>query len=164
MLALLAAGGVVAEGWLSAPRIGWLRPVVLVVLLLSAALPLPVVVPLLKAEQVGSYLQAIGVVPKAAEKSALGVLPQHIADRFGWEELTQITARAWNSSPVDERARTIIATSNYGEAGAINYYGRAWGLPRAVQLLSLGSGQSHRRHRHRGRHVAAGFARELRPG
>ena len=132
MLALLAAGGVVAEGWLRAPRMGWLRPVVLVVLLLSAALPLPVVVPLLKAEQVGSYLQAIGVVPKAAEKSALGVLPQHIADRFGWEELTQITARAWNSLPVDERARTLIATSNYGEAGAINYYGRAQGLPRAV--------------------------------
>lgn len=132
MLALLAAGGVVAEGWLSAPRVAWLRPVVLVVLLLSAALPLPVVVPLLKAEQVGSYLQAIGVVPKAAEKSALGVLPQHIADRFGWEELTQITARAWNSLSAEERSRTIIATSNYGEAGAINYYGRALGLPSAV--------------------------------
>ena len=103
-----------------------------VVLLLSAAVPLPVVVPLLKAEQVGSYLQTIGVVPKAAEKSALGVLPQHIADRFGWEELTGITARAWNSLSEKERRHAIIATSNYGEAGAINYYGRALGLPRAV--------------------------------
>ena len=132
MLALLAAGAVVAEGWFSGERLARLRPVLLVVLLLSAAVPLPVVVPLLKAEQVGSYLQNIGVVPKAAEKSALGVLPQHIADRFGWEELTGITARAWNSLSEKERRHAIIATSNYGEAGAINYYGRALGLPRAV--------------------------------
>ena len=132
MLALLAAGAVVAEGWFSGERLSRLRPVLLVILLLSAAVPLPVVVPLLEAERVGPYLQAIGIVPKAAEKSALGVLPQHIADRFGWEELTGITARAWNSLSEDERRRTIIATSNYGEAGAINYYGRALGLPPAV--------------------------------
>lgn len=132
MLALLAAGAVVAEGWLSGARLSRLRPILLTALLLSAAVGLPVVVPLLQAEQVGSYLQAIGVAPKAAEKSALGVLPQHIADRFGWEELAGITARAWNSLPEDERRHTIIATSNYGEAGAINYYGKALGLPRAV--------------------------------
>lgn len=132
MLALLAAGAVVAEGWFGGERLARLRPVLLVALLLSAAVPLPVVVPLLEAERVGPYLRAIGIVPKAAEKSALGVLPQHIADRFGWEELTGITARAWNSLSEDERRRTIIATSNYGEAGAINYYGRTLGLPRAV--------------------------------
>jgi len=132
MLAPLAAGAVVAEIWISRIQRAWARPTVLVALLLSAAVPLPVVVPLLKAEALGPYLQDIGIVPKAAERSALGVLPQHIADRFGWEELTGIVAGAWNSLSTEERAQAIIATSNYGEAGAINYYGRALGLPRAV--------------------------------
>ena len=72
------------------------------------------------------------VAPKAAEKSALGVLPQHFADRFGWDELTAITATAWSSLDEGERRNAIIVTSNYGEAGAITYYGRALGLPAAV--------------------------------
>jgi hypothetical protein len=59
-------------------------------------------------------------------------LPQHVADRFGWEELTSITATAWRSLTDDERKNAVIVGDNYGEAGAINYYGRKLGLPAAV--------------------------------
>jgi hypothetical protein len=72
---------------------------------------------------------ALGIAPEKAEHNDLGVLPQHFADRFGWEELTAITAQAWHSLTPDEQAQTIIVTRNYGEAGALRYYGRALGLP-----------------------------------
>jgi hypothetical protein len=132
MLVPLVAGAVFTEGLLAQPRATRLRPAVLAVLLISAAIPLPIVVPLLRADRLGSYMQAIGLVPKAAERSALGVLPQHFADRFGWEELTQITATAWRSLSDEDRKNAIIVGNNYGETGAINYYGRDLGLPAAV--------------------------------
>ena len=132
MLVPLVAGAVLIEGFLAQPRAAWLKPAVLGLLLLSAVAPLPIVVPLLRADRLGPYMQAIGVAPKAAERSALGVLPQHFADRFGWEELTSITATAWRSLTDEERRNAIIVGDNYGETGAINYYGRKLGLPEAV--------------------------------
>ena len=132
MLVPLAAGAAFVEGLLTHPRSAWLRPAVLALLLISAVIPLPIVVPLLKADRLGPYMQAIGVAPKQAERSALGVLPQHVADRFGWEELTSITATAWRSLTDEERKSAIIVGDNYGETGAINYYGRKLGLPAAV--------------------------------
>jgi 4-amino-4-deoxy-L-arabinose transferase-like glycosyltransferase len=132
MLVPLVAGAVFVESVLAQRRAAWLRPALLALLLISAAIPLPVVVPLLKADRLGSYMQTIGLVPKAAEKSALGILPQHFADRFGWEELTQITAAAWRSLTDEEKRNAIIVGDNYGETGAVNYYGRALGLPLAV--------------------------------
>ena len=41
-------------------------------------------------------------------------------------------ARIYRSLPPEERARTGIFASNYGEAGAINLLGPAHGLPRAI--------------------------------
>lgn len=71
-------------------------------------------------------------MPQPAERSELGPLPQHFADRFGWDELTSITASAGASLSADERRHAIIVTSNYGEAGALRYYGGARGLPPAT--------------------------------
>ena len=129
----LAAGAVFVAGVLDrAAYARVLRPAAVAVLLVSAALPLPIVVPLLPPDRLPGYMRALGVAPEQAERSALGALPQHFADRFGWEELTAITARAWRSLTPEERARAIIVTANYGEAGAIDYHGRALGLPRAA--------------------------------
>lgn len=40
-------------------------------------------------------------------------------------------ADIYNSLPPEERAKTGILTGNYGEAGAINFFGPQYGLPRA---------------------------------
>ncbi|MGK5551471.1 ArnT family glycosyltransferase [Actinomadura kijaniata] len=52
------------------------------------------------------------------------------AETVGWPRLTAEIARVHRSLPPDERARATILTSNYGEAGAIDRYGPALGLPR----------------------------------
>ena len=51
-------------------------------------------------------------------------------EEFGWPELAQETARIWNALTPEERAHAGIWASNYGEAGALELYGPALGLPR----------------------------------
>lgn len=55
-----------------------------------------------------------------------------LVEEIGWPELVREVARIYNSLPASERARTGIYCANYGEAGAIDLYGAAHGLPRAI--------------------------------
>ncbi len=41
-------------------------------------------------------------------------------------------AKVYNNLPADERVRTAILGQNYGEAGAIDFYGPKLGLPKAI--------------------------------
>ena len=131
MLVPLAAGAGILGRRLDRPKLAWVRGLLLVQWLSFAAVAVPIVVPLLSPERLEAYMSRLRMVPKQAERNELGVLPQHYADRFGWQELASLTARAWQSLTPEEQARAIIVTSNYGEAGAIDYYGRALGLPPA---------------------------------
>lgn len=54
------------------------------------------------------------------------------ADMIGWPELVRQTAAAYALLTPDQRTGAIILAQNYGEAGAIDYYGPALGLPGAV--------------------------------
>jgi hypothetical protein len=58
-------------------------------------------------------------------------LPQDFADMLSWDEMTQKVARAYSSLDSTEKARTLIFCDNYGEAGAVNYYGPKYHLPPA---------------------------------
>src|SRR5713101_2442272 len=128
---LLAAGALVVEGLSEAPRRRWVRPALLVLLVAGGALTAPFAIPVLPVETFIRYQRALGFTPSAGEKSRLGPLPQHFADRFGWHELTEEVARIYGALPEEERASAAIVTRNYGEAGAIDYYGGRYGLPPA---------------------------------
>jgi hypothetical protein len=52
-----------------------------------------------------------------------------VGETIGWPELARIVAHVVRELPNAERA--VILTRNYGEAGAIERYGPALGLPRA---------------------------------
>jgi hypothetical protein len=53
-------------------------------------------------------------------------------EEVGWPELANEVAQIWRSLSDSERRETGIFASNYGEAGAINLYGKDLGLPRAM--------------------------------
>ena len=55
-----------------------------------------------------------------------------LAEEVGWPELVQEVARIRDTLPMEEQAKLGILTTNYGEAGAINLYGPAYGLPTAI--------------------------------
>ncbi|HEU4520933.1 MAG TPA: glycosyltransferase family 39 protein [Thermoanaerobaculia bacterium] len=59
-------------------------------------------------------------------------LQDNFAEQIGWPELVAKVAQIYRSIPPEERAKTAILTMNYGEAGAVNLYGPAHGLPRAI--------------------------------
>jgi len=63
---------------------------------------------------------------------ARATLPQWYADQFGWIEIADEAAVAWNRIPVDERSGCGIFAQDYGQAGAIDFFGRRQGLPPAL--------------------------------
>ncbi|MEO6905921.1 MAG: hypothetical protein ABI148_06140, partial [Ginsengibacter sp.] len=56
-------------------------------------------------------------------------IPQDFADMLGWKEMTEKTAKAYSSLTPEEKKHAIIFADNYGEAGAIKYYGKKYNLP-----------------------------------
>ncbi|WP_165768348.1 glycosyltransferase family 39 protein [Hymenobacter amundsenii] len=131
---LLAAGAAWWEQWLSSrPRLGRvLRPVLLVlpVALSIRILPLLFTIePPTSMLALGQRYQKLGVL--RWEDGRDHPLPQDYADMLGWRELADKTRAAYEALPAAARARTLILTANYGQAGAINYYNRHRTLPLA---------------------------------
>ena len=60
----------------------------------------------------------------------------NFAEQVGWPELVAQVAAVYRALPDAERARTAIYANNYGEAGAINRYGPAHGLPAAISGIN----------------------------
>lgn len=59
-------------------------------------------------------------------------LHDNFREEIGWPELVQTVAAIYHGLPADQKSRAAILTGNYGEAGAINLYGPARGLPQAI--------------------------------
>jgi 4-amino-4-deoxy-L-arabinose transferase-like glycosyltransferase len=53
-------------------------------------------------------------------------------EEIGWEEFVSAVAAVRDRLPVEERANVTILAGNYGEVGALNFYGERFGLPRAI--------------------------------
>jgi hypothetical protein len=103
------------------------------VLLLAGGLPLvPAYLPLLCVERHIAYNRALGLSIKAQENTDEGPLPQVFADMFGWEDLARRVARVYHSLSADERTKCAIIATNYGRAGAIDFFGPRYGLPPAI--------------------------------
>src|SRR5579864_5008346 len=126
---LLAGGAVAIERWL-ANRAAWTCTVVVVIILLATLPAVPLVTWMLPPERLLAYQNAIGFKPSKAEVHHESLLPQPIADQFGWPEMVSEVAAIYKSLPPDERDKTGIWAGNYGEAGAINEFGPRYGLPR----------------------------------
>jgi hypothetical protein len=72
------------------------------------------------------------MLPEAAmAQSPLAGVRKDFADTVGWHDLVAQVAQIYESLPASDRAGAVILTDNYGEAGAINTYGGAAGLPQA---------------------------------
>jgi hypothetical protein len=58
-------------------------------------------------------------------------LPQDFADMLSWDEMTEKVGRAYTSLDSTEKTHTLLFCDNYGQAGAVNYYGPKYHLPPA---------------------------------
>ena len=129
---LLAAGAVLITGWASRPRLKWLPAAAIVAVALSGALLAPFGKPLLPVETYVRYAAAVGMGPRTEERHEMGRLPQYFADMHGWPELAQAVAAVHRGLPSADRVGSCVFGQNYGEAGAIDHFGPALNLPRAI--------------------------------
>jgi hypothetical protein len=128
---LFAAGGVAIEH-VFAVRLTWLKPALLAVILLAGALFAPVIVPILSPNKLVGYMRAIHFEPPRTETSHTGTLPQIFADQFGWEEMVGSIAHVYHHLRPEDEKRAAIFCQNYGEAGAIDFFGPKLRLPPAI--------------------------------
>jgi len=142
---LLAAGAVVTESAIDGresdtpentrPRRLWLKAAIAIVLLASGAHLAPITVPILSPDRFLTYAQHLPFkLPVMEHHHARAALPQWYADQFGWEEIVNETAVAWERLSPDERKDEAcgIFGQDYGQAGAIDFLGRRYGLPRSL--------------------------------
>lgn len=131
---LFAAGGSAFERWFAAVRSGgWLRPAYVAVLVITGILNAPFAYfPLLSVDQYIAYSRLLHFGPPKLENHEMGPLPQIYADQFGWKEMTQVVAAAYYKLPAEERKSCAIFGQNYGQAGAIDFFGAKMGLPPAI--------------------------------
>lgn len=130
---LFAAGGVFWEKFLeSRARFAWMKLALPALVFLIGAILAPTALPILSPENLVRYQNAIGLQPPKTEVAHSGALPQHFGDMFGWPEMAATVAKVYDGLPPEERAKAAIYTGNYGEAGAIDFFGPRYGLPKAI--------------------------------
>jgi 4-amino-4-deoxy-L-arabinose transferase-like glycosyltransferase len=122
---LLAAGSVEWERWIGAASIPRARA-------RRAALGFAITV--------GGVASIFAVAPIAPVGSWWWEKANKIQDdwreEIGWPELVAEVARVRDRLPQAERANVTVLTGNYGEGGAIDLFGGAYGLPKAISGIN----------------------------
>ena len=129
---LFAAGAVAIESFTVRCGRRWIGAAAIAALLGGGALTAPYVLPVLPLEQLVAYMQTVSIREVRPERRKLGLLPQIFADMLGWESFVAHVAKVYNSLPPEERGKCGILASDYAKAGAVDFFGRSYGLPRAI--------------------------------
>jgi hypothetical protein len=124
---MFAVGAAACAGLRTALAGAWLAVVAAFALVLA-----PVALPILDPPDLAAYLASTHLRPPPDETAAVGApLTQIYSDELGWRELVHRVAAVYRALPDDDKKHVTILASNYGEAAAIDFYGRAE-LPPAV--------------------------------
>lgn len=133
---LFAAGAIVFERWSRDRSAGVaiaLRALAIVLLVAMGVAGAPLELPIFSKEATAAFASKTGMT--AATRTNQGhplKLPQDYADMLGWPELVAAVAHVYDSLPPEKRAQVVLVGENYGEAGALEFYGPRLGLPRVV--------------------------------
>lgn len=137
---LFAAGAVALErgarGWAERERraaAGAARWAAVGIAVVYGAVALPLGLPFLPPAPMAAYAARLGVTQAVTTNVGTVLqLPQDYADMLGWKEKAEAVARVYRALPTADRARVVIIGNNYGEAGAVDFYGPRYGLPPAI--------------------------------
>jgi len=128
---LFAGGSVYLSTLIKRIKLNWLKPLAVALVAVPAFLFVPFVRPVLPVQLLSSITARFGGdFGVKTENFQINMLPQHIADRFGWKELAETVAQVYHSLP--SAGQACLFAQNYGEAGALWLYGKEYGLPKPV--------------------------------
>jgi hypothetical protein len=129
---LIAAGALAIERTAALNRF---RTAIVAAVVAISTLTLPFVFPVMAEAQLAAAIaagQRIVSLHLTTTRNDDAPITQIFADMHGWPQLTATVARVYGALPRDQRTRAAILASNFGEAGAIDVYGKAYGLPPAL--------------------------------
>lgn len=122
---LFAVGSIIVE-----KAATWLRSVAVASIAAVAILSMPMSIPVLPIDGFLGYTKAIGLTGRAGAPAHL-IQPLY-AEEFGWERLARDVSKTYRILPSGTRALTAIYADTYADAGAIDFFGGKYGLPKAI--------------------------------
>jgi len=125
----LALGAAALDGWI---RPAWGKLLPLLPALAYSAVAAPMAMPILDPPVLAAYMRALHQAPESGENLDQSDIPQYFADMLGWRDLAQSVAAAVRTLPPEDQKRAVILGRNYGESGALDFYGQALGLPPVI--------------------------------
>jgi hypothetical protein len=130
----IAGGAVALEQWTSEVRWKRFRAPLIAVIIAGTAVMAPMFIPILPVDSLLSYQKAIGMHPPPQDTAMLAAAPlwTFLGGQFGWESVTAKVADVYNNLPVEERSHVTIFARTYPPAAAIDFYGKQYGLPKAI--------------------------------
>jgi hypothetical protein len=136
---LFATGGYILEKYLK-NRLNYINYVVIGITMFFSLIALPFGIPLLSMDNLLKYKENTAhwiIYPFYRwEDGKIHNISQIYADMNGWKELTGYVAKAYGQlSKEEQRKCTIYAERDYGNAAAINFYGKEYNLPEAITFL-----------------------------
>jgi 4-amino-4-deoxy-L-arabinose transferase-like glycosyltransferase len=78
---------------------------------------------------VTAVIVAVPILPIQSVRGPIAYVNQTARDSIGWPAYVSEVAEVYHGLPPVQRARTVIVTDNYGEAGALARFGSSYGLP-----------------------------------
>jgi hypothetical protein len=129
---MFAAGAVWIEGVTERKLWIWVKPSLALAMTVVCGIYVPTILPILNVPSFLAYEHKMGIEQQKFEHMPPGVLPQLYADMFGWEEIAQRVAAYYHTLSPEEQRKTAIFANNYGDAGAIDFFGPKYGLPKTI--------------------------------
>jgi hypothetical protein len=122
---------------------------------------LPMQVPLLPVDDLINYANVLSVDAGVKyENNSISKLPQHFADRFGWEELVIEISKEYHSISTENKLKIGILTNNYGIASAVHFYRDKYNLPEPIANVGWFYFESIRKDNVANTYVCIGFSKE----
>ncbi len=129
---LMAFGGIWFSKIIKTKWFRWTKWVGPAFTILLCYLALPIYLPTRSPEKLATFYQG-GYIDKSFaliwEDHQKHLLPQDFADMLSWREMAVKTANVYHSLPDSIKKQTMVYGDNYGEAGALSFYGKELGLP-----------------------------------
>jgi len=122
---LFAGGSVFIERWLAAKSGAFSRRTwtsMWIAVSIAILVIIPITVP-------------ITPINSPVWKVASEINPE-LKEQIGWPDLVETVAQIYHDLPAEDKGRAGIIAGNYGEAGAIELYGPAYGLPTPISGIN----------------------------
>ncbi len=129
---MFAAGAVWLDRFAEHRPLSFAKPVVALGIAGISGIYAPTILPILPVPTFLAYERTMGIQQQKFENQPQGVLPQIYADMFGWEEIAQRVAAYYHTLSPEEQKKTAIFANNYGDGGAIDFFGPKYGLPKSI--------------------------------